>query len=73
MQSEEEYTHNNIHKQKSSKSKKKKSTIEINEEHEYKCERCDYTTNRADCFKDHITGGLKFKKCPWCDHHSKVR
>ena len=69
LQSDEE----NLQKQqKSSKSKKKKSTIDKSKDHEYNCDRCDYSTNRADCFQDHITGGLKFKKCPWCDHHSKV-
>ena len=39
---------------------------------EYECERCDYSTNRKDYYRDHAKGGLKFKKCPWCQHHSKV-
>ena len=56
--------------------KPRNSTIEDIESNktpkEYECERCDYSTNRKDYYRDHAKGGLKFKKCPWCQHHSKV-
>ena len=33
--------------------------------------RCDYTAKKKIYFEDHMSGGLKFVKCPWCDAHFK--
>ena len=31
--------------------------------------RCDYTTKKKIYFDDHISGGLKYWRCPWCEDH----
>ena len=33
------------------------------------CDRCSYTTSKKIYYQDHVTGSLKYRKCPWCSVH----
>ena len=33
------------------------------------CDRCSYVTTKKIYYQDHITGSLKYRKCPWCSVH----
>eukprot|EP00088_Acartia_fossae_P053525 TRINITY_DN6104_c0_g1_i12.p1 TRINITY_DN6104_c0_g1~~TRINITY_DN6104_c0_g1_i12.p1 ORF type:complete len:648 (-),score=105.81 TRINITY_DN6104_c0_g1_i12:118-2061(-) len=37
-----------------------------------KCTKCKYKTNKEEYLSDHLQGGMKFQKCPFCDTHIPV-
>ena len=39
---------------------------------EYKCTRCDYVAKKRAYLEDHMSGGRKFTKCPWCELHFRI-
>eukprot|EP00088_Acartia_fossae_P023320 TRINITY_DN2436_c0_g1_i10.p1 TRINITY_DN2436_c0_g1~~TRINITY_DN2436_c0_g1_i10.p1 ORF type:complete len:616 (-),score=97.87 TRINITY_DN2436_c0_g1_i10:160-2007(-) len=42
---------------------------EVNGKEVLTCAICKYTTNNRTYHQDHISGGLKYRKCPWCPLH----
>ena len=38
----------------------------------YQCTRCDYIAKKRVYLEDHMSGGRKFTKCPWCELHFKI-
>jgi len=43
--------------------------ISTKERDRLKCDKCDYSTNNHNYLNDHVTGGFRFQKCPWCEFH----
>jgi len=43
--------------------------IYSNENDRLRCDKCDYATNNQNYLNDHVTGGFRFQKCPWCEFH----